>query len=70
MLNTHDVTHLGSVEGCGCKTNCTDSDYSHTIAPSDRKLYYFLFSVLTENSGNLGYAFDVLVYMTETYSKI
>ena len=58
------------MEGCGCKTHCTDLEYSHTIAPNDRTLYYYPFSVLTENSGILGYAFDVLVYLTETYSKI
>jgi len=53
-----------------CKTHSTNSEDSSTITPSDRKLYYFLFSVLRENSGILGYAFDVLVYLTETYGKI
>ena len=48
MLNTHDVTNLlrGSVEGFGCKTHCTDSEYSHTIHLVTEAV---LLSVLTPN---------------------
>jgi hypothetical protein len=54
------------VEDSGCKTYWNDSECSNTIASSDSKLYYLLFSVLAASS----VISCTVVMFDRTYNKI